>query len=108
MERNNKQTCVKLFAENSNSTKDAAPAPIASFVTKLLISFPPNQKTIVHPGKFLLLIEALCYSLPVIVMNIILIFANNGDMFEFLNILVNIKRKGNTYSSFGYKNKCRI
>ncbi|KAL6646092.1 hypothetical protein ACP70R_017700 [Stipagrostis hirtigluma subsp. patula] len=52
VERNNKQTCVKLFAENSNSTKDAAPAPIASFVTKLLISLPPNQKTIVHPGIF--------------------------------------------------------
>ncbi|KAL6661195.1 hypothetical protein ACP70R_000579 [Stipagrostis hirtigluma subsp. patula] len=52
VERNNKQTCVKLFAENSNSTKDAAPAPIASFATKLLISLPPNQKTIVHPGIF--------------------------------------------------------
>ena len=50
VERNNKQTCVKLFAELSNSAKNTAPAPIASFVTKLLISFPPNQKIIEHPG----------------------------------------------------------
>jgi hypothetical protein len=54
VERNNKLTCVKLFVENSNSAKDSTPAPIASFVTKLLISFPPNQKTIIHPGKLLL------------------------------------------------------
>lgn len=52
MERNNKQTCVKLFAELSNSAKNTVPAPIASFVTKLLISFPPNEKIIVHPGIF--------------------------------------------------------
>lgn len=52
VERNNKQTCVKLFAELSTSANNTAPAPIASFVTKLLISFPPNQKTIVHPGIF--------------------------------------------------------
>jgi len=56
VERNNKQTCVKLFAENSNSPKNGPSAPIASFVTKLLISLPPNQQTIVHPGKFLLLL----------------------------------------------------
>uniref|UniRef100_A0A0E0IDR0 BTB domain-containing protein n=2 Tax=Oryza TaxID=4527 RepID=A0A0E0IDR0_ORYNI len=52
VERNNKQTCVKVFAELSNSAKNTTPAPIASFITKLLISFPPNQKTIVHPGIF--------------------------------------------------------
>ncbi|GJN03873.1 hypothetical protein PR202_ga21364 [Eleusine coracana subsp. coracana] len=52
VERNNKQTSVKLFADNSNLTKDSVPAPVASFVTRLLISFPPNQKTIVHPGIF--------------------------------------------------------
>ncbi|KAG0524703.1 hypothetical protein BDA96_07G234300 [Sorghum bicolor] len=52
VERNNKQTCVKLFAENPNSPKNGPSAPIASFVTKLLISLPPNQQTIVHPGIF--------------------------------------------------------
>ncbi|KAM0912120.1 hypothetical protein ACQ4PT_013021 [Festuca glaucescens] len=52
VERNNKQTSVKLFAELSNSAKNTTPAPIASFVAKLLISFPPNQKIIVHPGIF--------------------------------------------------------
>jgi hypothetical protein len=63
VERNNKQTSVKLFAELSNSAKNAAPAPIASFVAKLLISFPPNQKIIVHPGNFVLL-KRCCTSSP--------------------------------------------
>ena len=104
MERNNKQTCVKLFAENPNSPKNGPSAPIASFVTKLLISLPPNQQTIVHPGKVLLLINlfkkkvssTLNYCLLVIVMNIILACKENEDMFEFsVCTLVIVKMKEN-------------
>jgi hypothetical protein len=57
VERNNKQTCVKLFAENTSSLKNGSSAPIASFIAKLIVSLPPNQQTIVHPGKLLLLIN---------------------------------------------------
>ncbi|KAL5669784.1 hypothetical protein ACJX0J_022005, partial [Zea mays] len=52
VERNNKQTCVKLFAENTSSLKNGSSAPIASFIAKLIVSLPPNQQTIVHPGIF--------------------------------------------------------
>lgn len=117
VERNNKQTCVKLFAENSNSPKNGPSAPIASFVTKLLISLPPNQQTIVHPGKFLLLINLFKKKLSstlncllVIVMNIILACTENRDMFEFLVCTLGVmKMKGNLqFIWFGYKNICRI
>jgi hypothetical protein len=57
VERNIKQTCVKLFAENTNYLTNGSSAPIASFVTKLIVSLPPNQQIIVHPGKLLLLIN---------------------------------------------------
>jgi hypothetical protein len=57
VERNIKQTCVKLFAENTKYLTNGPSVPIASFVTKLIGSLPPNQQIIVHPGKLLLLIN---------------------------------------------------
>jgi hypothetical protein len=57
VERNIKQTCVKLSAENTNYLTNGPLAPITSFVTKLIVSLPPNQQIIVHPGKLLLLIN---------------------------------------------------
>jgi hypothetical protein len=62
VERNNKQTSVKLFVELS-SAKNIAQALVASFVAKLLISFPPNQKIIAHPGNFVFL-KRYCTSSP--------------------------------------------
>lgn len=93
MERNNKQTCVKLFAELSNSAKNTAPAPIASFVTKLLISFPPNQKVIEHPGNCLLLLP---------------MYVKDVDIFSYLIFnmqLMNYQKKV-VLSSYSYELIC--